>query len=300
MPTVRPKTSTNVRAEMPPPPRALRVLTRVLASVSPRLTGTLAATLFFKAPSRRPRNPTERAVLAAGSRFTIGSGREALAAWRWGEGPLVLLAHGWGGCAGQMTPLVEPLLAAGFSVVAVDAPAHGESPGWSSSIPAFATAMSRVAEAVGPLHGVLGHSMGGAAYSLAASRGLATRRAVFVGPPSDAAVWLADFARWLELPAPAVRALEARAEALAGERLDRLNSTWLGPRLEAPLLVIHDRGDKEVPLAEGERVAREATAGRLHVTEGLGHRRILRDPGVASEAVRFLAEGMAQGIQPEA
>ena len=258
------------------------------------------APLFFKAPSRRPRSRVEREVLASGARFTLGRGRERIAGWRWGAGPAVLLVHGWGGCAGQMTPLVQPLVAAGFSVVAHDAPGHGQSPGWLASIPAFAAAIGRVAASTGPLHGVVAHSMGGAAFSLAVARGLAARRAVYVGPPSDAAVWYRDFVRWLALPMAAESALRARAEAIAGERLDRLNATDLGRSLRLKLLVIHDRQDREVPLADGERVAREALSGRLVVTDGLGHRRILRDPGVAAEAVRFLADGPVEGELPAA
>jgi pimeloyl-ACP methyl ester carboxylesterase len=197
-----------------------------------------------------------------------------------------------------MTPLVAPLLRAGFGVVAHDAPAHGESPGRSASIPAFADAIGRVAGEVGPLFGAIAHSMGGAAFSLAAARGLAARRAVFVGPPSDAAVWFHGFVRWLSLPPSAEPALRARVEAIAGERLDRLNSAVLGPRMRVPLLVLHDRQDREVPLEDGERVAREAVDGRLVVTEGLGHRRILRDPGVAEQAVRFLAGGLGEVRSP--
>jgi pimeloyl-ACP methyl ester carboxylesterase len=267
----------------------LKAVVSALARVSPRLAGSVATRLFFKAPPRRPRSAEELAVLADATRMTLGEGRDRLVAWRWGGGPVVLLAHGWGGCAGQMTPLVRPLVAAGFTVVAHDAPGHGQSAGRFASIPAFAGALGRVAEASGPLHGVVAHSMGGAAFSLAAARGLGTRRAVYVGPPADAAVWLEGFVRWLALPPAAARALAARVEDYAGEPMARLNSAWLGPHLTAPLLVIHDRQDREVPLADGERVARDAAQGRLVVTEGLGHRRILRDAEVTRQAVEFLA-----------
>jgi pimeloyl-ACP methyl ester carboxylesterase len=281
--------STNVRAAPPRPPAYLRAGVSALAAVSPGLAAAVLAPLFFKAPRRRRRSPEERRVLAGGQPFTLGGPGGRVAGWRWGAGPAVLLVHGWGGCAGQMTPLVAPLVAAGYTVLASDAPGHGGSAGWLASIPAFAAAIGRVAAQAGPLHGVVAHSMGGAAFSLAASRGLAARRVVYVGPPADALVWFHDYVRWLALPARVAASLRARSEAIAGERLDRLNATYLGPRLGAPLLVIHDRQDREVPLADGEQVARTA-AGRLLVTEGLGHRRILRDPGVIAEAVRFLVD----------
>jgi pimeloyl-ACP methyl ester carboxylesterase len=292
--------STNVRNVRAGAPRLLRAGVSALAAVSPGVAASAVAPLFFRAPPRRGRPDPERQALARGDRVVLGAGRDRIVAWRWGDGPAVLLAHGWGGCAGQMTPLVGPLLDAGFGVVAHDAPAHGESPGRTASIPVFADAIARVSRAVGPLHGVIAHSMGGAAFTLAASRGLSARRAVFVGPPSDAAAWFRGFVRWLALPAAAEPALRARVEAIAGERLDRLNSAVLGPRMKVPLLVLHDRQDREVPIEDGERVAREAADGRLVVTDGLGHRRILRDPGVAGQAVRFLAEGLEAAALPAA
>lgn len=294
------KNRTNVRPHPTAAPALLRAGVAALAALSPRAAAAAAAPIFFRTPARRARTAAEREVLARAEPLALGRGADRLAAWRWGAGPVVLLAHGWGGCAGQLTPLVGPLLGAGFSVVALDAPGHGASPGRSASIPRFAEAMARAAAAAGPLHGVVAHSMGGAAFTLAAARGLPARRAVFLGPPADAAAWYRGFVGWLGLPARAEPALLARVEALAGERLDRLNARALGPAMRVPLLVIHDRQDREVPLAAGEEVARSAADGRLLVTDGLGHRRILRDPGVAGAVVRFLADGVRDEALPAA
>jgi hypothetical protein len=52
---------------------------------------------------------------------------------------------------------------------------------------------------------------------------------------------------------------------------------------------VHDRHDKEVPYADGARVADAWPAARLHTTESLGHQRILRDPAVVAEVTRFVA-----------
>jgi len=288
---------TNVRSMKQAPP-LLRAGVQALAALSPRAAAAVVAPLFFRTPPRRRAEAAERALLDQAERRELGEGADALATWTWGRrGPLVLLAHGWGGSAAQLTPLVPPLLAAGYRVVAADAPGHGESAGRTASIPRFAWSMARVEALRGPLHGVVAHSMGGAAFSLAAQRGLGARRAVFIGPPSDAAQWFHDFVRFLRLPARAEPALREAVEGIAGERLARLNSRALGPSLHMPLLVIHDRHDREVALESGARVAADAPDGRLHVTEGLGHRRILRDPGVAALAIGFLGAGPAAEVR---
>jgi pimeloyl-ACP methyl ester carboxylesterase len=58
--------------------------------------------------------------------------------------------------------------------------------------------------------------------------------------------------------------------------------------MSASLLVVHDRDDRDVALADGEAIAAAWPGARLVVTDGLGHRRIVHDPEVVSEAVAFL------------
>ena len=55
-----------------------------------------------------------------------------------GAGPRILLVHGWGGHAARLRRYVRPLNAAGFRVVAFDAPGHGGSGGGPVSLPEIA------------------------------------------------------------------------------------------------------------------------------------------------------------------
>src|SRR5438552_3917150 len=88
---------------------------------------------------------------------------------------------------------------------------------------------------------------------------------------------LRRFARVVGLDETDRAALELRLAdhtgvAAAELALDRLASA----RREA-LLVVHDRGDREVPFVHGDRLAATWPGAQLRATEGLGHRRILRD-----------------------
>src|SRR5262245_31924667 len=125
--------------------RVLRAGVGALGAASPRMAAALVEHVFLRTPPRRARPPEEMALLGRGTRFAVSVGGERLAAWRWGEGPAVLLAHGWGGRGGQLRAFVAPLVDAGFQVVAHDAPGHGASPGRSASLPAFAAALAGVA-----------------------------------------------------------------------------------------------------------------------------------------------------------
>jgi pimeloyl-ACP methyl ester carboxylesterase len=206
---------------------------------------------------------------------------------------MVALLHGWGGQAAQLTSFVPPLLGRGFSVVAFDAPGHGASSRGMSSAPQFARALSAVASAVGGrLHGVVAHSLGGAAAALAIRDGLGAERVVFVAPPADPPQWVHVHARGLGLDGTIVAKMRARSERRIGLRWDELKLESLVAGFRQPLLVIHDRHDAEVPLRDGAAVAAAWPGARLLETEGLGHNRILRDPAVVAEAVAFLSDGL--------
>ena len=86
--------------------------------------------------------------------------------------PGSLALHGWEGRAAQFQPLASRLVPLGFQVVALDAPAHGRSPGREADPVVFADALQEAAAELGDVHAVVGQSMGGASVLYALSRGL--------------------------------------------------------------------------------------------------------------------------------
>jgi pimeloyl-ACP methyl ester carboxylesterase len=55
-----------------------------------------------------------------------------------------------------------------------------------------------------------------------------------------------------------------------------------------PVLVVHDRDDTETSWHEGKAIADAWPRSLLHTTEGLGHRRVLRDPAVVETITSFV------------
>jgi pimeloyl-ACP methyl ester carboxylesterase len=275
-----------------PSPRlwAIRTAFRTVGAVAPAIAARWAETLFCTPPRRRD---GDEAFIATGSRFTLSSQGQHLAGWQWGSGPTVVLVHGWGSRASRLSALAAALVEAGFRVVAYDAPAHGESTGRFASLPEFARALGDVAEAIGPIHGLVGHSLGGAAVAMAMRHGLGARRVVLIAPPADVRIFSDFFAQTLAIP-PAVqqrmhRNLERRLQIV----WDDLHIPTVVRELPAEALVIHDRDDTDVPFAHGEEIVGAWAGSRLESTSGLGHRALLRDPAVIGWAVEFLREGNA-------
>jgi pimeloyl-ACP methyl ester carboxylesterase len=250
--------------------------------------------LVLKAPPRRKDTRRERAIFAGATQWYVGFEHDSLAVYRWGDGPAVLLVHGWGGSSGQMTAFVEPLRQAGFSVVAFDAPGHGASTGNWLAIPRFAGALAAVARVHGPLHSIIAHSLGGPAALVALSSGVPAGRATLIGPPADARAWFDTVSRELGLSDEVARLARGRIDARVGVGFDQLNAQAFGPSVLTPTLVIHDENDREVAFSDGAAVARALPHATFVSTSGLGHRRILRDPKVIARTVAFTAEHHAR------
>lgn len=269
-----------------------RIGLRASAALTPELAGVWAERLFLTPPvARRP-----FAAVFAADGVRTGSvpyrGRRVVT-WTWGDAaaPAVVLAHGWGGHAAQMASFVEPLLAAGFRVVAFDQPAHGLSEGRLTGLPDFAGATAAVAKAAGDVQALVAHSLGATGAALAHAARLGVKRVVLVSPPSDLVGYSRRFARWHWMPESVRRTMQAAIEERYGLRWSELEIDRVAPCLTADALVIHDRRDRMVPFKQGARFARTWRGARLLATEGLGHNRILQDRGVVDAAVDFMRGG---------
>jgi pimeloyl-ACP methyl ester carboxylesterase len=274
---------------------SIRLFFAILGRISPALAGRLAAKLFAR-PTRHRRPDRERELIARGTPVALPDGLSATA---WGAGPTVLLVHGWEGRGAQLGAFVDPFAAAGYRVVALDGPAHGDSSGHTTTGPEFARALARTREAIGPLAAIVAHSFGGFTSLLAVSRGLLADRVVVIGSPSSVPEVLREFQELIALPErampPMVRALEGRVGASMGS----FDISTFADRIAVPVLIVHDTDDREVPYVNGTRLS-ELFGARLITTSGLGHRRILFDPQVVTTVVEFVEAGRSLAPRSDA
>jgi pimeloyl-ACP methyl ester carboxylesterase len=226
---------------------------------------------FFSRLSKVRVRSSERDVLRSARREWVEFAGRRIALWRWGSGPAVLLAHGWSGHGGQLAAFVEPLVSTGFTVLAWDAPAHGRSEGSRTSPLEFVELLGLLARRERGVHAVIGHSLGAAAAALACADGAPIERVVFMGGAAN-----------------------------PGSGDDTNVAVRVAGLARVQALVVHDRTDSEVPFSEGRRVADNWPGARFLATEGLGHRRIVRDERVVGETMRFLAEGTGLLFRSEA
>ena len=267
---------------------------RALDLLAPRLAGRQVRDLWFTLPPAVP----AAALPAGGSPFQVTSRGTTVRGHVWGEGPVVYLVHGWGGRATQFAGFVEPLVAAGHTVVMYDAPSHGDSDpgphGRRTHGVEAAQALDEVARKFGPARAVIAHSMGAVVTNLAMNRGwLGTERLILVSPMSNATELFDGLQGALGFGARTRRAFEQATLEFTGLPVTDFDTAYQASlRDRIPTLAITDRTD---PQASYDSVVALAAAldAPLVATDGLGHNRILRDPGVVSAAVDFIVNERA-------
>ncbi len=279
---------------------ALRLLFRYGEHLAPRRTGRMARDLWFSAPPRMDALP----VPDGGEPFELEVQGHTVRGHTWGDGTPVYLMHGWGGRGAQFAALVESLVAAGHRVVMLDAPSHGDSdhgaagPGRTHGIE-FARALDAAFLRFGPAEAVVAHSLGTIATYLALQHGwLGTRRLVLIAPMVHADSLFDGFQAALGFGPRTRRAFDRSVEAFVGVPGSDFDAVVQASRFEpTPTLVVADRGDRQTPYADAVELA-EAIDAPLVTTEGLGHRRILADPGVVRAVVTFVTDRAERREQP--
>ncbi|BCJ35171.1 hypothetical protein Athai_26740 [Actinocatenispora thailandica] len=277
--------------------RAIRLAFGAAERLVPALGGRRAALLWCTPPAGRGRRRDDRPALPS-RHDVLRTGRgQRIAVESWGpeRAAPVYLVHGWGGWRGQLGAYVEPLVTAGHRVVAFDSPGHGDSgPGALGprrvTAAEMVDALAAVVAELGPPAGVLAHSLGCATSLVALSDGMAPAPLAFVAPAADPLGRLGEFTAAIGAGSRVEAALRRRLTTLAGRPLADFDvAAASAPPHCPPMLVVHDRQDREVPFEQGRRLADRWPAGALMVTDGLGHQRILRDTAVIARVTAFLS-----------
>ncbi|MEJ2106825.1 MAG: alpha/beta hydrolase [Acidiferrobacteraceae bacterium] len=271
------------------------IMIRLYFAVVGRILPWVAARTAYRLWFRTHRHPTpgrEARWLEGARQDRIDHEYGPLAVSMWGdEGPTILLVHGWDGRGSQMGAFAAPLVDAGFRVVAYDLPAHGNSPGDSTNVFRVIDTLEAVADAYGPVYGVIAHSFGVFATTLALADHIEARAVVCISSPNSLHWLAARFARILHIPNATWQIFIRRIEKEFGADIwHRLTLDHTAKKLSVPALIVHDEDDYDVLWEQGQRLAAAWPGAEFMKTKGLGHRRILRDLRVVEAAVRFLSE----------
>lgn len=245
---------------------------------------------IFSTPLAYKTNAAEIACLAQARSFQVPVNGNQIKAWKWGRGPGVLMLHGWNGRGIQFQGFIEPLVAAGYTAIALDGPAHGESGGRNTNYFDFSdTARAFLAPGLGlEIRAVIGHSFGAAAFINALAKERLAVPAFFIAPVLRLRELFVGAARQLGVPAKVTEQMIETLEAQYDYNLIEDNPIRVLQQLCVPILIAHDTQDHTISIDDSEQQARVHDTVDLLATHGLGHRRILSDPAVIEAGINHI------------
>jgi pimeloyl-ACP methyl ester carboxylesterase len=279
-------------------------LTRWVSRLAEALAPEWVARQAFEAWGRPRKLPARWGAAGEGARrFALEVGREVLAAWEWnvgGTAGTALLVHGWSGNGSQLRAFVEPLVARGFHVLAVDLPAHGESAGSFTTLPAMSDAVMTLGRRLTPRL-VVAHSLGATATALALSEGLRVPEVALLSPAVEMPPYVRHFVAAAGLSEGTALRMIQQVETILRKPIESLDLRRRAPRLEAVrALVVHDVDDVVTPHEAGRQLADAWPGARLLETRGLGHDGIRKAALVVEGVLAWVAEGEARAEAPAA
>ena len=205
----------------------------------------------------------------------------------------VLILHGFESGIVNFEQYIQPFIDQGFCVLGFDAPAHGRSSGEQMNVRIYMEFIEAIRDRFGPIDRFMGHSLGGLSLCLALEEQGHTEgaRAVLIAAATETRTAIDMYFRFLKLPASLRAAFDELIERRGGHPVAWFSVARALPRLQLPVLWVHDVDDDMTPLSDVEPVRQAAPQHvQFLITKGLGHRRIYRDPQVVRRVVDFLSE----------
>ena len=269
---------------------------RVAENLAPPLANYYAIKLFTKPLFPLRFTEKDKVVLSTAKKVILSRRPSPLYSYVWGDekNPKVLLMHGWNGKSMQFRDYVQPLVEAGFCVVAIDAPGHGNSKAKRSHILAFTDSILKAQESFGDFEAVIAHSLGAVATMYAIKKGLRLNILVSMSALTIGEDIYTQFQKKLNISDNTVNYIKQNILDNYQLRVDDVVASSFNKEIEAKtkhILIVHDKKDREVRFEHAEVLVKLFDKKvDQYFTEGFGHARILKNPNVIRAVTNYVVK----------
>ncbi len=200
----------------------------------------------------------------------------------------VLLLHGWSGDSRTMAAFPKALTRAGYDVVAIDLPAHGDSDGVETDLIDAADMVAEylVKTGVAPDH-IIAHSFGGAVATRLADLSVTPRSATSIAAPTNFALVLAEVSSAFGLSEQAEALFTAEVARITTADPTKLDALTIWSDKPTQLLILHSPADERVAFQHATHLA-QAPNARLQAMDGLDHCEIVYAPQTVAAALGLI------------
>lgn len=252
--------------------------TRLHHTVAPAHARKTARKLLLTPARMTAKNEVPQGMIKS----QVDSAEGKLTTYRLGEGPVWLLTHGWSGASSQFFPLMEHIAAQGYTALAYDHPAHGESEGAFGHVPAFVRGLEAILDSEPAFIGLIGHSMGNVTALECRHAKLADCPMMLIAPVLD---YLDNLFGTVARSGYSMRLFEEVVNEVQDEYRYPIHSIQPYQSLtlrRTPTIIVHDEKDRFARYAESHKAAEEIANVTLITTKNQGHGRIMKGNEVKS------------------
>ncbi|MGA1225694.1 MAG: alpha/beta hydrolase [Tamlana sp.] len=252
--------------------KTIGVSLNIVSHFSSKLAAKLAIQLFSR-PQKGKLKALDKSILKSAKRETLTYKDIQIATYQWkGEKDTVLLAHGWESNTSRWKDLIKILLKEDYNVIALDAPAHGNSSGKLFNALLFSECIHIVAKKF-QANVIIGHSVGGMAsvffqhkYQLQSLQKL-----VLLGAPSN---FTGVFDRYSKMMGYNKKIIDAMNQYVL-KKYDHLpeyfSAAKFSEKIQSKGLIVHDKKDRIIPYSDALDFEKHYSNSKLITTTGHGH-----------------------------
>ena len=263
-----------------------------------KLSVNLAARLtmfMFSISISKPLKENDIAFYSNGRQRKFKQGSYKFNVYEYGQGPKVLLVHGWTCSGARWKRYVDEIVSAGYTAIVMDAPGHGTSPGYCLPVPEYILCVEEVINFYDGLHSMITHSMGSLVAAVALSRSNHSEdniSLVIMNSFADCDSLISRFAKCIGI---ADEVMEHTREWITNYTYAPLKYFSMVDHFEninAQILYIADKQDIVVPPVEVTKILSSSKSINFLQTTGLGHR--LRSDDVISSVLDHIDTPLVQ------
>ncbi len=204
-----------------------------------------------------------------------------------GDGETVLLVHGWESNTFRWRNLLKKLQEENYTIIAFDAPGHGNSTGKYLYVPLYAQVLQEIINKYNPKN-IIGHSLGGMTiiYNEYINQNKSTEKIVTIGAPSEFHKLMRNYQKILKFNTKVLHALDGYIKDRFGFHVNDFSMAKYVQSNTKKGLLFHDKLDKIAPYEDSVSVHKNWKNSVLISTEGLGHS--MHQEDVNNKIIAFL------------
>ena len=213
--------------------------------------------------------------------------------WQWipenGNNKKILIVHGFDSCSYKFDKYIKSLTLKGFTVLAFDGPAHGISDGKTANALILKETLITIEKLHGKLYGIMAHSYGALAASLAAEEIKSLQKLILIAPATETTTAINNFFTFLPLGEVIKNEMILYMQELGNKPVTHYSASRAIQQTKIPTLWLHDEEDWICPYADVQPVQKlQLSHVQFYITKGLGHSKIYRDTEVKKKIIDFI------------